>query len=173
MRLITRTARRLVVYSPSWNEASHVTRQRPVSQSVVDHVGAAASRRSTRSRSSTSNGRRVNFNAVVVSCIESGTARPRRHRPPTSYQSTPRRRRRVRHSSFNTSTDRLPLTLSCLTMRPLTTIHSPATHNWAEHFAWVVDDAKCIVVTRVCVCVCLSLAAFPHYCTDLDVTLEW
>jgi len=25
------------------------------------------------------------------------------------------------------------------------------------HFAWVVDDAKCIVVTRVCVCVCLCL----------------
>ena len=22
----------------------------------------------------------------------------------------------------------------------------------------------------VCVCVCLSLVAFPHYCTDLDVT---
>jgi len=26
------------------------------------------------------------------------------------------------------------------------------------------------VVTAVCVSVCLSLAAFPHYCTDLDVT---
>jgi len=40
------------------------------------------------------------------------------------------------------------------------------------HFAWVVDDAKCILVTRVCVCVsvCLSLAAFPHYCTDPDET---
>jgi len=42
------------------------------------------------------------------------------------------------------------------------------------HFAWVVDDAKCIVVTRVCVSVCvpacLSLATFPHYCTDPDVT---
>jgi len=25
------------------------------------------------------------------------------------------------------------------------------------HFAWVVDDAKCIVVTRVCVCVCVSV----------------
>ena len=23
---------------------------------------------------------------------------------------------------------------------------------------------------RVCLCVCLSLAAFPHYCTDPDVT---
>ena len=22
-------------------------------------------------------------------------------------------------------------------------------------------------------CVCLSLAAFPHYCTDPDVTWEW
>jgi len=40
------------------------------------------------------------------------------------------------------------------------------------HFAWVVDDAKCIVVTRVCVsvCVCLSAAVRPHYCTDPDVT---
>jgi len=39
------------------------------------------------------------------------------------------------------------------------------------HFAWVVDDAKCIVVTRVCVSVCLSAAVRPHYCTDPDVTL--
>jgi len=35
-------------------------------------------------------------------------------------------------------------------------------------------EAKCILVTRVCVCVCLcvylSLPAFAHYCTDLDVT---
>jgi len=29
---------------------------------------------------------------------------------------------------------------------------------------------KCIVVTRVCVCVYLSLASVSHYCTDLDVT---
>ena len=33
------------------------------------------------------------------------------------------------------------------------------------------DDEKCILVKRVCVCVCLSLAACPHYCTDLNVTL--
>jgi len=42
------------------------------------------------------------------------------------------------------------------------------------HFAWVVDDAKCILVAHVCVSVCLSVclsfAAFPHYCTDPDVT---
>jgi len=38
------------------------------------------------------------------------------------------------------------------------------------HFAWVVDDAKCIAVTRVCVSVCLSVAACLHYCTDPDVT---
>ena len=37
-------------------------------------------------------------------------------------------------------------------------------------FAWVVDDAKCIVVTRVCVSVCLSAAVRPHYCTDPDVS---
>ena len=39
---------------------------------------------------------------------------------------------------------------------------------------WVIDDAKCIVVTRVyvsvCVYVCLSAAACLLYCTDPDVT---
>jgi len=43
------------------------------------------------------------------------------------------------------------------------------------HFTWVVDDAKCIVVMRVCVCVCLSVclsaAVRSHCCTDPDVTL--
>jgi len=49
---------------------------------------------------------------------------------------------------------------------------------WLQ-FTCVVDDVKCIVVTRVsvsvclCVCVCLSVclsaAACPHYCTDPDV----
>jgi len=38
------------------------------------------------------------------------------------------------------------------------------------HFTWGIPEAKCILVTRVCVSVCLSLAAFPHYCTDPDVT---
>jgi len=38
------------------------------------------------------------------------------------------------------------------------------------HFALVVDDAKCIVVTRVCLSVCLSAAVRQHYCTDPDVT---
>ena len=28
---------------------------------------------------------------------------------------------------------------------------------------------ECIVVTAICLCVCLSLAAFPHYCTDAGV----
>jgi len=39
------------------------------------------------------------------------------------------------------------------------------------HFAPGAAEAKCILVTRVCVClsVCLSVAAFPHYCTDPDV----
>ena len=36
------------------------------------------------------------------------------------------------------------------------------------HFALVVDDEKCIVFTRVCVC--LSAAACLHYCMDPDVT---
>jgi len=35
---------------------------------------------------------------------------------------------------------------------------------------WVVDDPKSIVVTRVCLCVCLSAAVRRHYCTDPDVT---
>jgi len=51
------------------------------------------------------------------------------------------------------------------------------------HFAWVVDDAKCIVVTRVCVCMCVCLSVCLcvylsaaaclhrlHYCTDPGVT---
>jgi len=33
-------------------------------------------------------------------------------------------------------------------------------------------DAKCIVVSRVCVSVCLSAATCLHYCTDPDVTWE-
>jgi len=41
-------------------------------------------------------------------------------------------------------------------------------------FARVIDDAKCILVTRVClcvsVCIFLSLAACLHYCTDPDIT---
>ena len=32
------------------------------------------------------------------------------------------------------------------------------------------SQAKCIVTTAVCVCACLSLAVYPHYCTDPDVT---
>jgi len=42
--------------------------------------------------------------------------------------------------------------------------------NSSLQFAWVVEDAKCTVVTRVCLPVCLSAAACPHYCTDPDVT---
>jgi len=45
------------------------------------------------------------------------------------------------------------------------------------HFAWVVDDAKCIVVTRVCVSVCvsvcLSVAVRPHYCSCTDPDVTW
>jgi len=33
-----------------------------------------------------------------------------------------------------------------------------------------IGDAKSIVVTRVCLSVCLSAAACLHYCTDPDVT---
>jgi len=38
------------------------------------------------------------------------------------------------------------------------------------HFACAVDDAKCILVMRVCLSVCLSAAACRHYCTDPDIT---
>jgi len=38
-------------------------------------------------------------------------------------------------------------------------------HYSLLHFAWGIADAKCILVTRVCVSVCLFLAAFRHYCT--------
>jgi len=31
-------------------------------------------------------------------------------------------------------------------------------------------EAKCILVMHVCVCVCLSLAAFPQYCTGPDIS---
>jgi len=40
----------------------------------------------------------------------------------------------------------------CSAVAPSST---PVGFQWCElllHFAWVVDDAKCIVVTRVCVC---------------------
>jgi len=39
-------------------------------------------------------------------------------------------------------------------------------------FAWGVAEVKCILVTAVCVSICLSLTAFPHYCMDPDVTWE-
>jgi len=41
------------------------------------------------------------------------------------------------------------------------------------NYSMGVAEAKCILVSAVCVSVCLSLAAFPHYCTDPDVTWEW
>jgi len=44
------------------------------------------------------------------------------------------------------------------------------TVNSSLHFTWVEDHEKCIVITCVCVSVCLSAAACPHYCTDPDVT---
>ena len=33
-----------------------------------------------------------------------------------------------------------------------------------------IAEAKCVVVTAVCLYVCLSLPAFSHHCTDPDVT---
>ena len=37
------------------------------------------------------------------------------------------------------------------------------------HFALLIDDVKCILVMRVCLSVCLSVATCPHYCVDPDV----
>jgi len=49
----------------------------------------------------------------------------------------------------------------------------PGPLQWSAIITFV-DDAKCILVMRVCVSVCrsvcLSLAACPHYCTGPDVT---
>jgi len=42
--------------------------------------------------------------------------------------------------------------------------------QWSLHCAWVIDDLKCILVTCICVSVCLPAATCPHYCMDLDVT---
>jgi len=51
---------------------------------------------------------------------------------------------------------------------------SCACQTCSLHFTSVVDDAKCLVVTRVCVSVCvsvcLSAAVRPYYCTNPDVT---
>jgi len=49
-------------------------------------------------------------------------------------------------------------------------MHDSSSTTVLLHFAWVIDDAKCIVVTRVCLSVCLSVAICPHYCTDPEVT---
>jgi len=45
-------------------------------------------------------------------------------------------------------------------------------NEWQKslHFARVEDVVKFIVVTLVCVSVCLSAAECPHHCTDPDVT---
>jgi len=47
-----------------------------------------------------------------------------------------------------------------------------AAERWTLYHCATQLTIYCILVTRVCVCVsvCLSLAAFPHYCTDSDVT---
>jgi len=38
------------------------------------------------------------------------------------------------------------------------------------HFTWGTAEVKYIFATAICVSVSLSLAIFPHYCTDRDVT---
>jgi len=49
-------------------------------------------------------------------------------------------------------------------------IHLSSPQLFLLHFAWGIAEAKCILVMPVCLSVCLSLAAFPHYCMDLHVT---
>jgi len=46
--------------------------------------------------------------------------------------------------------------LKILLLRSVSTLHSVMALILL-HFAWVVDDAKCIVSTHICVCVCLSV----------------
>ena len=41
---------------------------------------------------------------------------------------------------------------------------------YLSHFAWVVDDAKCILVTRVCVSVCLC--PLPHAHTTARTRIQ-
>jgi len=41
---------------------------------------------------------------------------------------------------------------------------------YSLYVAWGVSQAKCILLKAVCVSVCLSLAIFPHCCTDPGVT---
>ena len=51
-----------------------------------------------------------------------------------------------------------------INQRTVSVNSNPITQRVLLHFAWVVDDAKCTVVRRVC------LSVWPHYCTDPDVT---
>jgi len=54
----------------------------------------------------------------------------------------------------------------------LITVYANKNFKPSLHFAWGVAEAKCILITRVCVMsVCLPvLAAFPQYCTDPDIS---
>jgi len=40
------------------------------------------------------------------------------------------------------------------------------------HFGWVVDDAKCTVVTRVCVCLSVCLCPRPHAHTTAQTRMK-
>jgi len=56
----------------------------------------------------------------------------------------------------------------CSVMKPEDTeqlaVNITSTHNEQKllHFAWVIDDAKCIVVTRVCVCLSVCPRLHVH-----------
>ena len=68
------------------------------------------------------------------------------------------------------------LQAACRSCHPTNSVKAEGITKHLLHFAWVIDNAKCIVVMRVCVCVpvclslCPSMAVRPHNCTDPDVT---
>ena len=68
------------------------------------------------------------------------------------------------HSIYNGAdfTDVIGPSVNCIRIKWSLVLHSKrhslsADVRYLLHFAWVVDDAKCIMVTRVCVSVCLSV----------------
>ena len=62
---------------------------------------------------------------------------------------------------------------SCTSLYAGSKIPTPCSFNAVNRwsfYCYISHESKCIVVTRVCVCVCLSAALFSHYCTDPNVT---
>ena len=69
-----------------------------------------------------------------------------------------------RHSINSTDQNDVSTTLTRSLIKELTTISSrsrTSNHRWL-HFAWVVDNAKCIVATAICVSVPRRIPALLH-----------